>query len=72
MHERAAKTHPPLKPVPSLDGYDIVFVGAPIWYGTYAAPLMTFFDSNKLAGKTIVPFCTHGGGGAGKSFADVA
>ena len=70
--ERAAKTHPPLKPFPSLDGYDIVFVGAPIWYGTYAAPLMTFFDSNKLAGKTVAPFCTHGGGGAGKFFTDVA
>ena len=41
--ERAAKTHPQLKPFPSLDGYDIVFVGAPIWYGTYAAPLITFW-----------------------------
>lgn len=70
--ERAAKTHPQLKPFPSLDGYDIVFVGAPIWYGTYAAPLMTFFDSNKLAGKTVAPFCTHGGGGAKNFFADVA
>jgi ribonuclease P protein component len=53
------------------NGYDIVFVGSPIWYGTYAAPLMTFFDSNKLSGKTVVPFCTHGGGGAGRFFDDV-
>ena len=69
--ERAAGTHPPLKPIPPLDGYDVVFIGSPIWYGTYAAPMMTFFDSNKLSGKTISPFCTHGGGGAGRFFDDV-
>ena len=69
--ERAAGKHPPLKSVPPLDGYDIVFVGSPIWYGTYAAPLATFFDGEKLAGKTVAPFCTHGGGGAGRFFDDV-
>ncbi len=55
-----------------MNKYVYDFAGAPIWYGTYAASLMTFFDSNKLAGKTVAPFCTHGGGGAGKFFADVA
>ena len=69
--ERAAGTHPSLKPIPTLDGYDAVFIGSPIWYGTYAAPLATFFDDNKLAGKTVAPFCTHGGGGAGRFFDDV-
>ena len=69
--ERAAGTHPPLKPFPPLEGYDIVFIGSPIWYGTYAAPLATFFDGEKFAGKTVVPFCTHGGGGAGRFFDDV-
>lgn len=69
--ERAAGTHPPLKPIAALDGYDVVFIGSPIWYGTYAAPLMTFFDSNRLSGKTVAPFCTHGGGGAGRFFDDV-
>ncbi len=66
-----AGTHPPIKPVPSLDGYDIVFLGSPIWYGTYAQPLYTFFDSTALEGKIVAPFCTHGGGGAGKFFDDV-
>lgn len=69
--ERSAGTHPVLKPVPSLVGYDIVFVGSPIWYGTYAAPLATLFDGEKFAGKTVAPFCTHGGGGAGRFFDDV-
>lgn len=69
--ERAAGTHPPLKSIPALDGYDIVFIGSPIWYDTYAAPLATFFGVNKLAGKTVVPFCTHGGGGPGSFVKDV-
>ncbi len=52
--------------------YDIVFVGSPVWYGTFAPPLGTFFSQNDLAGKTVIPFCTHGGGGAGHLFDDVA
>ena len=52
--------------------YDIVFVGSPVWYGTFAPPLGTFFSQNDLSGKTVIPFCTHGGGGAGHLFDDVA
>ena len=60
-----------IKAVPSLDGYDVVFVGSPIWYGTYAPPVAEFFKTHAFAGKTVVPFCTHGGGGAGRYFVDV-
>ena len=60
-----------IKPVPSLDGYDVVFIGSPIWYGTYAPPVAEFFKTHSFAGKTVVPFCTHGGGGAGRYFVDV-
>ena len=55
----------------SLDGYDVVFIGSPIWYGTYAPPVAEFFKTHSFAGKTVVPFCTHGGGGAGRYFVDV-
>jgi len=64
-------TRPALKSIPDLTSYGIVFFGSPIWYGTYAPPVATFLDANKLAGKTLAPFCTHGGGGAGKFFSDV-
>ena len=60
-----------IKSVPSLDGYDVVFIGSPIWYGTYAPPVAEFFKTHSFAGKTVVPFCTHGGGGAGRYFVDV-
>lgn len=66
-----AGTLPALKNLPNLDGYDVVFLGSPIWYGTYALPVGTFLKANPLAGKIIVPFCTHGGGGAGRFAADI-
>ncbi|MBQ7235177.1 MAG: NAD(P)H-dependent oxidoreductase [Kiritimatiellae bacterium] len=66
-----AGTLPALKDIPDLDGYDVVFLGSPIWYGTYAMPVGTFLKANPLAGKTVAPFCTHGGGGAGRFAADL-
>ena len=60
-----------IKSVLPLDGYDVVFIGSPIWYGTYAPPVAEFFKTHSFAGKTVVPFCTHGGGGAGRYFVDV-
>lgn len=60
-----------IKPVPELDGYDAIFVGSPVWYGTFAPPVAEFFKTHAFAGKIVAPFCTHGGGGAGRFFADV-
>ena len=60
-----------IKAVPPLDGYDVVFIGSPIWYGTYAPPVAEFFKTHSFTGKTVVSFCTHGGGGAGRYFVDV-
>ena len=63
--------HPALDFIPDLSDYDIVFLGSPIWYGTYAPPVATLLDAEKFAGKTVAPFCTHGGGGEGHFFADL-
>ena len=62
--ERRSGQKRPIKPAPSLAAYDVVFLGTPIWYGSYAFPVEQFLKSNPLAGKTVVPFSTHGGGGA--------
>ena len=62
--ERQRGTMRPIKPVPSLAAYDVVFLGTPIWYGTCAFPVKQFLKDHPLAGKTVVPFSTHGGGGA--------
>ena len=62
--ERRNGTMRPIKPVPSLAAYDVVFLGAPIWYGTCAFPVKQFLKDGQLEGKTVAPFSTHGGGGA--------
>lgn len=62
--EIAKKFRPELKSVPEdLASYDTIFVGSPNWWGTYAPPIATLLDNPAFAGKTIVPFFTHGGGG---------
>ena len=47
--------------------YDIIFLGYPIWFGTYANPIITLVKEQDFAGKTIVPFCTFGSGGLNTS-----
>ena len=67
----AEGTLPPSKPWPENIGeYEFVFVGSPVWWGTMATPVRTFLKSGALKGKTVIPFVTHGGGGADKSFSD--
>lgn len=50
--------------------YDIVFVGSPIWWGTIAPAVSSFLAANDFAGKTVIPFVTHGGGGVQNSVVD--
>jgi flavodoxin len=56
----------------TLSNYDVIFIGFPVWHGTIAPPVVSFLSAHNLAGKTIIPFCTHGGGGAGNSFKAVS
>ena len=64
---RSGKT-PEIKPLQvNLADYDVVFLGYPIWFGTYAMPIATLVKENDFAGKTIVPFCTFGSGGLNTS-----
>lgn len=52
-------------------GYDVVFLGYPIWFGTYALPMASLLKQADFAGKQIVPFCTFGSGGLGASMKDL-
>lgn len=42
----------------SIDGYDMIFVGYPIWWDEAPMVISTFLESYDFSGKTIVPFCT--------------
>ncbi len=49
--------------VDNMDDYDTVFIGYPNWWGDMPMIVYNFLESYDLSGKTIVPFCTHGGSG---------
>jgi flavodoxin len=73
MQEQKSGYKPALKTkVENIKPYDLVFIGYPIWWGTIPAPIKSFLSQYDLSGKTIVPFCTHGGSGLGRSVADIS
>ena len=54
-----------------LSGYDTVFIGYPIWWGTMPRIINTFLDTYDLSGKAVMPFCTSGGSGVSHSVSDI-
>lgn len=57
--------------IKNINDYDTVFIGGPIWWGTYPRVMFTFFDKYDLNGKTIIPFTTHEGSGLGSVVEDL-
>ena len=55
----------------SLDPYDVIFLGYPIWHGQAPKILYTLLEGIDLSGKTIIPFCTSMSSGAGTSAANL-
>ena len=54
-----------------VNAYDIIFLGYPIWMGTYAPPVEAALEAMNLDGKKVVPFCTFGSGGLDTSTNDL-
>ena len=50
-----------LNTIETIDQYDTIFVGYPLWWYDLPQVIYTFFDAYDLSGKTIIPFCTHNG-----------
>ena len=68
--EQQEGTLPEIKPLDkNISDYDVIFLGYPIWGGTYAIPVATFLKNTDFAGKKLVPFCTFGSGGLNTSVA---
>ena len=63
---------PPLKTkIDSIEKYDVVFIGFPTWGMKLPPPMKSFLHQYDLSGKTIIPFNTNGGYGAGSGFETV-
>lgn len=70
--ERESGQTPALKALQSnIADYDTIFLGYPIWFGTYALPIATLVKEQTFEGKTIIPFCSFGSGGLNTSTADL-
>lgn len=56
---------------PDLSQYDTVFIGGPVWWGTYPQVMFTLFKDINLDGKTVYPFTTHEGSGLASCVSDL-
>ena len=54
-------------PIASIDNYDTIFLGYPIWWGQEPRIIDTFLESYDFTEKTVIPFCTSGSSGIGTS-----
>jgi len=60
--EKAAELRPELATqIENIDQYDTIILGYPNWWADLPMPVYTFLESYDFAGKTIIPFVTHGG-----------
>lgn len=55
-----------------ISAYDTVFVGYPVWATDVPQAVLSFLNEYDLTGKTVIPFCTHDGYGAGGSYQTIA
>ena len=56
----------------SLDGYTTIYIGYPIWWGEEPRIMDTFVESYSFDGITLIPFCTSGSSGIGRSGQNLA
>ena len=70
--ERANGVLPRLLPLNvDLSDYDTIFLGYPIWYGTYAMPIASLVKEYNFEGTKIITFCTFGSGGLESAIKDL-
>ena len=59
------------KELNNIDEYDIVYVGAPIYWGTMPNPMFTQLEKLNFQGKIVKPFTTHEGSGLANVVTDL-
>jgi flavodoxin len=73
LRDQRANARPALKThVSNIAQYDVIMLGYPNWWASIPAPIASFLEEYDLSGKTIIPFCSHGGGRFGQSLTAIA
>ena len=71
--EMSEGNFPELQPIQAnVQDYDVIFLGYPVWFGTYANPIETLLNTVDFSGKQVVPFCSFGSGGLNTSSKAIA
>lgn len=58
--------------VENMEEYDTVILGYPNWWASIPMPIASFLEEYDFSGKTIISFCSHGGGRFGQSLTAIA
>lgn len=68
VQEQNADARPAIaNPLPSLDGYDTIILGSPIWNVRPPMIMSTFAESFDFTGKTVYPLVTYAVSGMGST-----
>lgn len=57
--------------IDDFEKYEVIFVGYPNWWSDAPMAILSFLEQYDFTGKTVIPFCTHGGGGFGSSIKSI-
>lgn len=58
--------------VENMEQYDTIMLGYPNWWASIPMPIASFLEEYDFSRKTILPFCSHGGGRFGQSLTAIA
>lgn len=58
--------------VENMEQYDTIILGYPNWWASIPMPVASFLEEYDFSGKTIIPFCSHGGGRFGQSLTAIS
>ena len=58
--------------IENMEDYDVIILGYPNWWASIPMPIASFLEEYDFEGKTIIPFCSHGGGRFGQSLTAIA
>ncbi|MCD7797224.1 MAG: hypothetical protein LUG95_06380 [Clostridiales bacterium] len=62
--EKISKKYPAVKlDITDYTGYDAVFIGFPVWYGTMPKFMQEYLKKCNFSGVKVIPFATAGSGG---------
>ena len=72
LDELRSEAVPELKEYPNIEQYDTILLGYCNWWSSIPAPVRSFLLHDDFSGKTIIPFCSMGGGQFGQTISAIA